>query len=70
MPKRVTVAATTKAGNRAYYSNYGSMVEISAPGGSADGSDTNILSTVNNSTTSPNAAGYALAKAPAVAAAS
>ena len=29
----ITVAATNRDGGRAYYSNYGSTVEISAPGG-------------------------------------
>jgi len=52
----ITVAATTRAGNRGWYSNYGSVVEISAPGGdtrfiSADG----ILSTLNAGTQSPGA---------------
>ncbi|HEY3340667.1 MAG TPA: S8 family serine peptidase, partial [Anaerolineae bacterium] len=30
----ITVGATTSAGLRAYYSNYGSIVDVSAPGGS------------------------------------
>ena len=33
-PGAFTVAATTRAGGRAYYSNYGSVVDIAAPGGS------------------------------------
>ena len=32
----ITVAATNRDGGRAYYSNYGSTVEISAPGGETD----------------------------------
>ncbi len=50
----VTVASTGKAGKRAYYSNYGSTVELAAPGGdkNADAGDT-ILSTLNTGTTSP-----------------
>jgi len=50
----VTVAATGHAGDRSYYSNYGSAVEIAAPGGDriADDGDT-ILSTVNSGATSP-----------------
>lgn len=51
----ITVAATNKSGRRSWYSNYGAMVEIAAPGGSADGSDTNILSTINAGATSPTA---------------
>jgi serine protease len=50
----ITVAAVNKAGGRAYYSNYGTTVEIAAPGGdqrtiSSDG----IQSTVNGGLTSP-----------------
>ena len=52
----ITVAATGKTGNRASYSNYGAMVEISAPGG--DGAYS-ILSTLNNGTQGPGAASYA-----------
>jgi serine protease len=51
----ITVAATGRAGQRASYSNYGALVEISAPGG-ADGQY--ILSTLNSGTTSPNPNGY------------
>ena len=41
----ITVAATNRDGNRASYSNYGSTIEISAPGGDTNGS---VLSTLNN----------------------
>jgi serine protease len=56
----VTVGATGKAGARAYYSNYGTTVEVSAPGGdsNADAGDT-ILSTLNAGTRSPGTASYA-----------
>ncbi|MEZ5177985.1 MAG: S8 family serine peptidase [Acidimicrobiales bacterium] len=55
----VTVAATGRAGNRATYSNYGSTVEIAAPGGNLSGGlDTGILSTLNTGTTSPVADAY------------
>ena len=54
----ITVAATTKEGWRARYSNYGTMVEIAAPGGNATVGELDILSTLNNGATSPNAAGY------------
>jgi len=47
----ITVAATTSSGNKASYSNYGSTVEISAPGSS-------ILSTLNTGLTSPAADTY------------
>ena len=51
----ITVAATGRAGQRASYSNFGVLVEISAPGG-ADGQY--VLSTLNSGTTSPNPNGY------------
>jgi serine protease len=55
----ITVAATGKAGSRSYYSNFGSAVEIAAPGGdkNADAGDT-ILSTLNAGTTTPAAYTY------------
>ena len=53
----ITVAATSAAGSRAYYSNYGSTVEISAPGGDFS-SDTGVLSTLNTGTTVPVADTY------------
>ena len=52
----ITVAATGKAGNRASYSNYGSLVEIAAPGGDSSGG---ILSTLNTGATTPVSDTYA-----------
>jgi len=50
----ITVSATNKAGSRASYSNYGSVVEISAPGGETSGNVANgVLSTLNSGTTVP-----------------
>jgi hypothetical protein len=50
----VTVAATTRYGDRAAYSNAGSMVDIAAPGGeNIDFLDERILSTLNAGTTTP-----------------
>ena len=55
----LTVAATNRPGNRATYSNFGSTVEISAPGGNLSGGiDTGILSTLNTGTTTPVADAY------------
>lgn len=56
----ITVAATGKAGNRSYYSNFGTSVEIAAPGGDsrADAGAT-ILSTLNAGTTTPAGESYA-----------
>ena len=53
----ITVAATTRTGARAGYSNVGSLVEIAAPGGaqSAANDPNGILSTVNTGTTTPTA---------------
>ena len=51
----ITVGATGRAGQRASYSNYGPVVEISAPGGS-DGE--RVLSTINDSATAPALGNY------------
>jgi serine protease len=53
----ITVAATGRSGKRAYYSNYGSIVDIAAPGGDAQ-VDTMILSTLNTGTQGPLADSY------------
>jgi serine protease len=55
----VTVAATDRYGDRAYYSNYGSTVEISAPGGETAVSANGVLSTLNSGTTVPASDTYA-----------
>jgi serine protease len=55
----VTVAATNRSGGRAYYSNYGSVVDIAAPGGDARTAGGGILSTLNAGTTVPGADSYA-----------
>ena len=56
----VTVAATDRYGARAYYSNYGSVVALAAPGGDVRSSASNgILSTLNAGTTTPGADNYA-----------
>ncbi|GAB3009103.1 S8 family serine peptidase [Saccharothrix stipae] len=65
----IAVAASSREGNRAFYSNYGTKVDIAAPGGETRrGTDTpgtittpqnGILSTVNAGTTTPGAESYA-----------
>jgi serine protease len=56
----ITVAATDRNGSRAYYSNYGSVVTLAAPGGDVRSSSSNgILSTLNAGTQSPGADSYA-----------
>ena len=52
----VTVAATTRAGGRASYSNYGTVVDVAAPGGGTGGA---VLSTLNSGTSSPGSDSYA-----------
>ncbi len=52
----IAVAATTRNGGRAAYSNYGAKVTIAAPGGG--GSD-GVLSTLNTGSTTPGADSYA-----------
>lgn len=53
----ITVAATGRNGKRAYYSNFGSSVEIAAPGGNF-GSDSGIYSTFNSGTQGPATESY------------
>ncbi|NML13957.1 S8 family serine peptidase [Azohydromonas sp. G-1-1-14] len=52
----VTVAAVNRSGGKASYSNYGSVVDLAAPGGD---SGAGILSTLNTGTTTPGADSYA-----------
>lgn len=53
----ITVAATGQTGSRAYYSNYGNIITIAAPGGDSL-VDTKILSTLNSGTTTYNSSGF------------
>ncbi|GAX56086.1 extracellular protease [Streptomyces olivochromogenes] len=56
----VTVAATGRSGSRASYSNYGSIVDISAPGGDMSTATANgIYSTLNSGTKTPSSESYA-----------
>ncbi|MGD8690705.1 MAG: S8 family peptidase, partial [Gammaproteobacteria bacterium] len=57
----VAVAATNRSGGRAYYSNYGSIVDVAAPGGelTQSSSTDGILSTLNTGTTTPGSDTYA-----------
>ncbi|UXI70740.1 S8 family serine peptidase [Tahibacter amnicola] len=54
----VAVAATTKSGSRASYSNYGALIDVSAPGGGGS-TPPNILSTLNSGTQGQGAESYA-----------
>ena len=53
----ITVGSTGDQGARAYYSNYGSTVEVSAPGGDMKSGE-DVLSTVDSGTTTPQGADY------------
>ena len=55
----IAVAATDRQGNRASYSNYGSTITLSAPGGETATQTNGILSTLNNGTTTQGSEGYA-----------
>lgn len=48
----ITVAATTRSGGKASFSNFGSVVDLAAPGAG-------ILSTLNSGTTTPSTESYA-----------
>ena len=49
----IVVAATNRSGGRAYYSNFGSIVDVAAPGGDTRTSGGGVLSTLNTGTTTP-----------------
>lgn len=55
----ISVAATTRTGARASYSNFGSTIVVSAPGGDGSGGSGDILSTLNNGATTPTTEAYA-----------
>ena len=55
----VTVAATNRSGGRAYYSNYGSVIDVAAPGGDSRTAGGGILSTLNSGATTPGSDSYA-----------
>ena len=49
----ISVAANKRDGGRAYYSNYGSTVDLAAPGGETITKSNGILSTINAGTRQP-----------------
>jgi serine protease len=55
----VTVAATNRAGAKAWYSNTGAVVEIAAPGGDTTVTANGVLSTLNAGYSNPGADSYA-----------
>ncbi|NBM20165.1 S8 family serine peptidase [Streptomyces sp. GC420] len=55
----ISVAALNRTGSKASYSNYGSVVDIAAPGGqTSTGTANGILSTLNTGTTTPGSETY------------
>ncbi|WP_066960016.1 S8 family peptidase [Microbulbifer sp. Q7] len=55
----ISVASTNRAGSRAYYSNYGSVVDVAAPGGETSTNSNGVLSTLNSGTQGPGSDNYA-----------
>ncbi|MEV8088396.1 S8 family peptidase [Streptomyces nigra] len=56
----ISVAAADRQGNRSSYSNYGTVVDIAAPGGETNSVTANgILSTLNSGTQGPSGENYA-----------
>lgn len=50
----VAVASVGRTGGKAYYSNYGAVVDVAAPGGdTSSGTSDGVLSTLNRGTTTP-----------------
>ncbi|MDO5727358.1 MAG: S8 family peptidase [Bowdeniella nasicola] len=55
----LTIGATDRYGAQSYYSNYGSVVDVSAPGGDTSYRGHGVLSTVNSGRTYPSTSSYA-----------
>jgi subtilisin family serine protease len=55
----IAVAANDRQGNRASYSNFGTKVDVTAPGGETATAANGVLSTLNTGTTGPAAESYA-----------
>lgn len=66
----VNVASTGRNGGRAYYSNYGTSIDVAAPGGAmSSANDPNgILSTYNTGTTTPGSDSYGYSQGTSMAA--
>ena len=55
----VVVAASNPSGGPSFYTNYGSAIDVTAPGGDTRYAGQGILSTINTGTTTPSGEGYA-----------
>jgi serine protease len=66
----VNVAATNRSGGRAYYSNFGTSIDVAAPGGAMNSAnDSNgVLSTYNTGTTTPGSDSYGYSQGTSMAA--
>ncbi|WP_333795849.1 S8 family peptidase [Rheinheimera sp.] len=66
----VNVASTNRNGGRAYYSNYGTSIDVAAPGGAMNSAnDSNgVLSTYNSGTTVPGSDSYGYSQGTSMAA--
>lgn len=66
----ITVAATGRNGGRAYYSNYGNLIDVAAPGGAQSFANDpeGVLSTMNSGTGSPSSDSYSYSQGTSMAA--
>gem|GEM_PF-665441 len=64
----INVGASNKNGVRAVYSNYGEAIDLSAPGGDA-ATESPVITTSNNGTTTPNVYSYGASEGTSVASA-
>ena len=55
----VAVAASDRNGNRAFYSNFGTLIDVTAPGGDTRVAGGGVLSTLNSGTTTQGTPNYA-----------
>lgn len=66
----VNVAATGRNGGRAYYSNYGTSIDVAAPGGAMNSANdpNGVLSTYNTGSTTPGSDSYGYSQGTSMAA--
>lgn len=55
----VVVAASNPSGGPSFYTNYGSAIDVTAPGGDTRYAGQGVLSTINTGSTTPSSEGYA-----------